>query len=299
MLLEKFIKLVTKARKTPNERAHSNKVLREMVCRLAEATIDQESKARDECGVMQVETFRVPAEDETEEQLAEFQAQLAAKKAEHAKKNKKKPKTEEEEAKEIEEVNAKVTEWLALEMAQNEADRCEQQIEIVKTKWLMDNHIPMDEAVFDQLNRKMSILDIDIGEQDILLRMDLDVPLSHFTQLPPIEEEFKSLFEDQEKSSASRKSTKKKKNKKQIEEEQERQALLEQAKRLRAEPWKSRQILDHTLIKRASQSIKYVQEHLAKRIIILSSLGEKAGRNKPENSMQLLVNPLQHLLPDY
>ena len=74
--------------------------------------------------------------------------------------------------------------------------------------------------------------------------------------------------------------------------------LIEQAKRLRAEPWKQRQILDHRLIKRTAYSIKYIQEHLAKRIIVLSSLGDKCGRVQLENSMRILVNPLQHQLQD-
>ena len=67
---------------------------------------------------------------------------------------------------------------------------------------------------------------------------------------------------------------------------------------MRAEPWKQRQILDHRLIKRTSVSIKYLQEHLAKRIIILGSMGEKAGRANLENSMRLLISPLQHLVQD-
>ena len=40
MMLERFIKLVSKARKTPNERAHSFGVIRQMVGRLADTLID-------------------------------------------------------------------------------------------------------------------------------------------------------------------------------------------------------------------------------------------------------------------
>ena len=67
---------------------------------------------------------------------------------------------------------------------------------------------------------------------------------------------------------------------------------------MRAEPWKQRQILDHRLIKRTASTIKYLQEHLAKRIVILGSIGEKSGRTNLENSMRLLINPIQHLVQD-
>ena len=55
-------------------------------------------------------------------------------------------------------------------------------------------------------------------------------------------------------------------------------ALLEQAQKLRSEPWKQRYILDHKLIKRTSTILKHLQEHLAKRVVVLSSIGEKQGR---------------------
>ena len=55
-------------------------------------------------------------------------------------------------------------------------------------------------------------------------------------------------------------------------------ARYEQAKKMRSEPWKTRQVLDHKLLKRTEVSLKYLQEKLAKRIIVLSSLGEIFGR---------------------
>lgn len=77
----------------------------------------------------------------------------------------------------------------------DEIDRCENEIELLKTEWLMENHLHMDAEAFEKLNRKMSILDMDISELDVVLRMDLDVPLSAYTALPPLEEEFKDLLE--------------------------------------------------------------------------------------------------------
>ena len=52
----------------------------------------------------------------------------------------------------------------------------------------------MDAAAFEKLNRKVSILDIEVAEQDIVLRTDLDVPLTNYVLLPPLEEEFKDLL---------------------------------------------------------------------------------------------------------
>ena len=188
---------------------------------------------------------------------------------------------------------------MAAQMIKEETEKVEKDIGIIKTKWLMDNHITMNEETFDTLNRKVSILDIDVAEQEVILRADMDIPMQPFIPMPPIEEEFRAFFEAQmETNKESQKSKKKKKNKKQLEEEAEQLALLEQAKKLRSEPWKQRQILDHKLIKRTSTVVKYLQEHLAKRVIVLGSIGEKSGRVNLENSMQILVNPIQHQVSD-
>jgi len=53
----------------------------------------------------------------------------------------------------------------------------------------------MDATAFEKLNRKVSILDIDIGDQEVVLRTDLDVPMTPFVNFKPIEEEFKDLIE--------------------------------------------------------------------------------------------------------
>ena len=67
MMLERFIKLVAKARKMPNDRAHSVGVIQKMVIRLAEDLVENETRIREEVGALPVEQFRVPPEDETEE----------------------------------------------------------------------------------------------------------------------------------------------------------------------------------------------------------------------------------------
>ena len=56
----------------------------------------------------------------------------------------------------------------------------------------MDNHTKMNEDAYDDLYRKESILDIDISGKDLILRLDLDVPLSEY--VPPSED--KSIIEE-------------------------------------------------------------------------------------------------------
>ena len=97
---------------------------------------------------------------------------------------------------------------------------------MLKTEWMMDNHLIMDANMFDQLNRKVSILDIDVGEQDLILRADLDVPLSQFIPPPPLEDQFKSIMEQEENTLSGdtkqrSRLNKKKKTKQQIAEEAE------------------------------------------------------------------------------
>lgn len=89
---------------------------------------------------------------------------MTLQKAESMKKLKKKPKTEEEEVKEHEDIKMKVIEVMSGTLIRDETEKIEREIEFVKTKWLMDNHITMDNETFDTLNRKVSVMDIDFAE---------------------------------------------------------------------------------------------------------------------------------------
>ena len=135
-----------------------------MVGRLAETLVERETSIRDELGAYPIETFRVPPEDETEEQRTEYLKQVSLQKSESLKKLKRKPKTEEEEAKELDDIKAKVLEVMSGTLVRDETEKIEREIEFVKTKWLMDNHTTMDAETFDTLNRKVSVLDIDFAE---------------------------------------------------------------------------------------------------------------------------------------
>ena len=61
------------------------------------------------------------------------------------KKNKKKPKTEEEENQELEEVKLRAINGLKNDLLVSKVPRAENEIEFMKTKWLFDNHLKMDE----------------------------------------------------------------------------------------------------------------------------------------------------------
>jgi hypothetical protein len=58
------------------------------------------------------------------------------------------------------------------------------EIDILKTKWLMENHEKMDRGKYDDLYHLESVLDIDVAGKDIILRLDLDVPLSPYVPPP-------------------------------------------------------------------------------------------------------------------
>lgn len=127
--------------------------------------------------------FAVPHEHQTEEEVKKQAEEQKARKADWLKKTKKKPKTEEEENAELEELKNKVGHGLKTELLQNRVERAEQDIDYVKTKWLFDNHIKMDVDQYDELHRLESILDVDISGKDLVMRLDLDVPLSPY--VPP------------------------------------------------------------------------------------------------------------------
>jgi hypothetical protein len=193
---------------------------------------------------------------------------------------------------------SQMTTSLATQFTDSEVDRAESEIELLKTEWLMENHLKMDAEAFEKLNRKVSVLDLDINDCDVVVRADLDVPLSSFSALPPLDEEFKEFLQQQEEEAQLSGKKKPKKSKKQLEEEAEMQARYDAGKQAREEPWKVRQIQDQKLIKRTEQSIKVLQEKQPKRIFLLSSLGEKCGRVKNENSVRALLPQLQSQIQD-
>ena len=121
-----------------------------------------------------MEHFRIPPEDETEEQRADFKRKEIERKNEALKKLKKKSKSDEEEVAEMETLINKLTENLSHYFINNQVDAAQKEIEILKTKWLMENHLIMDREMWAKLNRKVSLLDIDLGEQDLVMLADYE-----------------------------------------------------------------------------------------------------------------------------
>ena len=46
--------------------------------------------------------------------------------------------------------------------------------------------------------------------------------------------------------------------------------------------------MDHSLIKKGIQEVRYIIEHIGNRTFIIGNLGEKCGKIKYENSMQII-----------
>jgi hypothetical protein len=170
----------------PIEKALSYDIFKALVLNFAEDTIDVDEKVRKELGMVENLGFQPVPEEQTEEEAAALLEELNLKKADAAKKTKQKPKTEEEEAADLEQLVQKSSQELAQTLTQGgeRLQATEKEIELVKTRWLMQNHIQMDAGQYDCINRKLSIYDIELGSKDIVLRLDLDIALSKF--VPPV-----------------------------------------------------------------------------------------------------------------
>lgn len=95
---ERYMKLLSQARKVPIEKAQSFSVLRSMLLSFSELTIDFEQKARDELQTIANPGFVVPHDAITPEELKKIEEERKLKKADWYKATKKKPKTDDEEA---------------------------------------------------------------------------------------------------------------------------------------------------------------------------------------------------------
>ena len=181
----RYVRIITVAKKVPNDRALSYSVFRNMLMNMCEHAVEYEAKGREELQMMENLGFIVPHENITEEEIKKMEEEKKAKKADWLKKTKKKPKTEEEENAELEELKHRVINGMKADLINNRVAKAEKDVEIIKTKWLMDNHIKMDAAQYDELYRLESVLDSDFSGKDVILRLDLDVPLSPYVPPPP------------------------------------------------------------------------------------------------------------------
>lgn len=155
----------------------------------------------------------------------------------------------------------------------------------------MQNHLKMDNARWDVINRKLSIYDIELGAKDIVLRLDLDVAMTPFVA-PPKAVEVQSITG---KSFAERAS------------ERSQQAPAKASDNVSNNTsvsplgeeenyWKARQILDHSWIKKTVAELRLCMERMVNRVFVIGNLGEKSGRIRGENSMKIIQNALlQHI----
>lgn len=183
-LKDRYVLLQSKARKVPIDRAMSYQVFKKMLLDLSESAVDLEAKVRDELQMIEPANWVAPHEGQTEEEVKKLAEEQKARKAEWLKKTKRKPKTEEEENAEAEELKTRMAAGLKGELQGQRLTKAEGEIDYVKTKWLFENHTKMDTEQYDELHRLESILDIDISGKDVIMRLDLDVPLSPY--IPPL-----------------------------------------------------------------------------------------------------------------
>ena len=237
----------------------------------------------------------MPHEGMTPEEIKNIEVDRKNKKADWYKATKKKPKTDDEEAQEAEDIKNRTQNALKNELLANRLTKVGREIDILRTKWLMENHIQMDRKEYDDLYHLESVLDIDVAGKDIILRLDLDVPLSNYVA-PPSESQM-GTYDEISKSQGTKetKGTTRKSGKGTGKDDP---SEAEKSKR-KDEPWRNREILDHTLIKRAANELRYLtQERAVNRTWVVGNLADRAGKSKPENSMRIIQNSLQKQLAD-
>ena len=108
-LKDRYVALLSLAKRVPVDRAQSYAVFRKQLLDLSEQAIDFEAKGREELQMIENYGFIVPHENITEEEIKKIEDDKKAKKAEWIKKTKKKAKTEDEENNDLEELRNRVS----------------------------------------------------------------------------------------------------------------------------------------------------------------------------------------------
>jgi hypothetical protein len=119
-----------------------------MLSELSAKCIDGDIKYREDLQMMPRDEFEVISDDLTEEEVAELLSKKMLQRGNNIKKGKK-AKTEEEELQEKDELNTKIAEMLNANLVKTRIDRCEKEISLLKTDWLMANHLTIDKDLFD------------------------------------------------------------------------------------------------------------------------------------------------------
>ena len=185
--------------------------------------------------------------------------EIANRKAEAAKKTKAKPKTEEEEAEELEQLKKIIVKEIGQKIYGSEGqciiNGALDELQLQKTRDQMDNHIVMDEEIYDKLNRKLSVYDVELGSRDVILRLDLDIPLSKF--IPPEKiQDLGSLKSAEHKAGPSVGGESKIRDRmSDVNSVVSHSPLGEEV-----EYWKQRNILDHSWVKQTVAELKMIME---------------------------------------
>lgn len=264
-----------------------------MVQNFAEDMVDVDERCRKENGMIENLGFEAVPEEQTQEEAEALIEEMKVKKAEAAKKSKAKPKTEEEEAEEQQAHIDRCGESLAGLLTGQNSEKlisAEKEIELLKTRWLMQNHIKMDAKQYDIVNRKLSIYDIDLGSKDLVIRLDLDVALTPFDPTAVGADMVSNKQSQDNKTSTITKD-------KQVKSDNESVISITRLGEQEAY-WQTRACIDKTWLKKTVAELRMVMERMCNRVFILGNLGERHGRIMGQNSMKIIQRELQQEILD-
>ena len=258
-----------------------------MMQNFAEDVVDVDDKCRKDAGLVENLGFEPIPEEQTQEEREAAIEELNNRKAEAAKKSKAKPKTPEEEEEELKLHIEKSAQTLAQFLTKENSEKvvaAEKEIGLLKTRWLMKNHIIMNAEEYDNVNRKLSIFDVDIGSKDLILRLDLDVALSDF--VAPKFTDTKS----QDHLASMKGST--------VQKSEMASVVSTSPLGDQEDYWKARTILDHSWVKRTVAELRMFMEKMVNRVFVIGNLGEKHGKIMGQNSMKIIQAELQQHIHD-
>ena len=300
-LMITFNRLVNSWKKQPFEKSLAYSELRDVIIRMSQVIPALDEKFREELGMME-HLFEYITDEMTPEEINKMKEDKENRKNEWNKKRKKPPKTEQEEAHDNGELHAKISEAIKHKVvSENEVmGGVEENIEMKTLEKQLNEHIIMNREKWDEFYRKKSVIDIGCEGKNVLLRLDLDVPLSEY--IPPEEKTIldkdgkpgpKVVTEAPHDASArsdfkSNPPTSSKRSKLDNLNTSERNSKERTDNNILA----TRQIIDSTKIKKCLPMIKYMIENLATRTFIVANLSDKSGKFKAQNTMRFVWNAL-------
>ena len=218
--------------------------------------------------------FALPT-DKTPEEIQKQEEERKARAADFYKKAKKKPKTDEEEKEVWEEVKNGIA-GSVKEAWQAKLAGIETELEKKRIEHKMTFYDRMDYSKYETLSRMKGINDEHIQENIVLLRLDLDAELS------PVQ------YEEIEVRGSIDKSKEAEEGSKDAKEE------LEYPKKI-IKKLKERKVVNLQCLQEAKNTIQYLAERMADRILILGSLGPALGYHVPEYSLEPLAKAFKQV----